>query len=54
VPFLSTLIITYTKQPLSGLWYPIIVGGICFIIGALYLSAKSAPDIADDVNVYVR
>lgn len=54
VPFLSTLIITYTKLPLSGLWYPIIVGGICFIIGLLYLSPKDDKDISDDVNAYVQ
>jgi MFS family permease len=38
VPFLSTLIITYTHQPLSGLWYPIIVAAISLVIGLLYLS----------------
>jgi hypothetical protein len=26
---------------LQGLWYPIIIGGICFIIGAIYVDGKS-------------
>ncbi len=47
VPFLSTLIIEYTKTPsapaglpLAGLWYPIGVASICFVIGLLYLTNK--------------
>ncbi|HNL82330.1 MAG TPA: MFS transporter, partial [Chitinophagaceae bacterium] len=39
VPFIATLI---TVMPgsnyLSGLWYPIGIGLICFIIGLVYLS----------------
>ena len=42
VPFIATLI---TLMPgsnyLSGLWYPIGVAAICFVIGILYLSSKS-------------
>jgi len=52
--FLSTLIITYTKQPLSGLLYPIIVAGICFIIGLLYLSPKGDANVMDDTNTYIQ
>jgi len=40
VPFLSTLIIAITGSPLAGLWYPISVAAISFVIGALYLSGK--------------
>jgi len=50
VPFLSTLIITYSGTPLSGLWYPIIVSAICFIIGVLYLSSNDNKHISDEVN----
>ena len=45
VPFIGTLIFEYSKtntnpngNPLSGLWYPIIVASICFVIGTIYLS----------------
>lgn len=54
VPFLSTLIISYTKQPLSGLLYPIIVASICFVIGLLYLQPKTDVDVTDDVNAYIN
>lgn len=39
VPFIATLIISYPgSTPLSGLWYPIGIAAISFIIGAIYLS----------------
>ena len=53
-PFIATaLVATATKaneavpgsvdKPyLEGLWYPILVAGVCFVIGVLYLNNKSA------------
>jgi MFS family permease len=48
VPFIGTLIVELTKSPelpngdpLAGLWYPIGVATLCFIIGALYLPKES-------------
>lgn len=42
VPFIATLITTLPgTNYLSGLWYPIIVAALCFVIGSLYLSNKS-------------
>lgn len=41
VPFIATLITTLPgTNVLSGLWYPIGVAALCFVIGALYLSNK--------------
>ena len=41
VPFIATLITTLPgTNALSGLWYPIGVAALCFIIGGLYLSNK--------------
>jgi hypothetical protein len=41
VPFTATLITTLQgSDHLSGLWYPIIVAAICFVIGMFYLSNK--------------
>ncbi|MFT4033757.1 MAG: MFS transporter [Siphonobacter sp.] len=43
-PFLAVALVEKaslagTSQPyLAGLWYPILVAGVCFVIGALYLS----------------
>ena len=47
VPFIGILIVELSKtdknpagHPLSGLWYPMGVAAVCFIIGAVYLSNK--------------
>lgn len=48
VPFIATLLATtFSKDPLVGLWYPIGVAGLCFVIGALYLSNKIDKDVND-------
>ena len=44
LPTVATYLVTTAKMTnhpqwyLQGLWYPILVGGICFIIGVLYLN----------------
>jgi MFS family permease len=39
VPFIATLLsTTFITDPLVGLWYPIGVAALCFVIGALYLN----------------
>ncbi|MGG9970568.1 MFS transporter [Ferruginibacter sp. SUN002] len=48
VPFIATLLsTTFTSDPLVGLWYPIGVAGLCFVIGALYLNNKIDKNIND-------
>ena len=48
VPFIATLLATtFTTDPLVGLWYPIGVAALCFIIGALYLTNKTDKDVND-------
>lgn len=48
VPFIGLLLTTtYPADPLVGLWYPIGVAGLCFIIGALYLRNKIDRNIKD-------
>ncbi len=61
VPFLSTLIIEYTKtpenpmgSPLAGLWYPMGVAAVCLLIGVLYLSNKIDEDVSDDENDFIH
>lgn len=34
-------IIPYNKPYLEGLWYPIIVSAVCFVIGIVYISSKN-------------
>ena len=48
VPFIGVLLATtFTKDPLVGLWYPIAVAALCFIIGTIYLSNKIDKDVTD-------
>ena len=48
VPFIATLLsATFTSDPLVGLWYPIGVAALCFVIGALYLSNKKDENVSD-------
>ena len=48
VPFIATLIASFAgADPLSGLWYPIGIAAVGFIIGAVYLSNKK-PDHGED------
>lgn len=53
-PFIATRLYEASKtealptgDPLSGLWYPIIIAGVCFVIGSLYLSNKIDENVAD-------
>lgn len=48
VPFIATLLsASYIADPLVGLWYPIGVAGLCFVIGAFYLTNKKNDDVDD-------
>ncbi|MCZ2460705.1 MAG: MHS family MFS transporter [Chitinophagales bacterium] len=47
-PFIATLLSTiYTGDKLVGLYYTIIVAGICFLIGTLYITNKIDKDVSD-------
>ena len=46
VPFVATLIASFAgATPLSGLWYPIGIATLSFIIGAIYLSNKKDENV---------
>jgi MHS family proline/betaine transporter-like MFS transporter len=48
VPFIATLITTIKgTDHLSGLWYPIGIAALSFIIGSLYLTNKIDKDVTD-------
>jgi len=54
VPFIATLItVSPGSNHLSGLWYPIGVAIVSFIIGLLYLTNKPDKDVNDDINDYL-
>jgi len=47
-PYIALLLTTiYTKDKLVGLYYPIIIAGLCFIIGTLYLNNKKDKNVMD-------
>ena len=47
LPAISTYFVTHAKHAgkpdfyLDGLWYPIIIASICFIIGMIYIDNKN-------------
>ena len=49
VPLISTRLVEATRpgpdlppaDPPAGLWYPIIIGAVCFLIGSIYISGKT-------------
>jgi MFS family permease len=48
VPFIGLLLTTsFPADPLVGLWYPIGVAALCFIIGCIYLSNKIDENVED-------
>ena len=48
VPFIGLLLTTtYPADPLVGLWYPIGVAALCFVIGTIYLESKIDTDVMD-------
>lgn len=48
VPFIGLLLATtYPSDPLVGLWYPISIAALCFIIGAVYLSNRIDENVND-------
>ena len=48
VPFIATLLsASYANDPLVGLWYPILVAALCFVIGVFYLPNKKDKNIMD-------
>jgi len=55
VPFIATRLVDTTRpsagaapaDPLAGLWYPIIIAAICFVIGMIYLKNKKDENVMD-------
>lgn len=54
VPFIATFLYERSKtdanpagDPFAGLWYPIIVAAICFVIGMIFLKNRKLADVTD-------
>jgi MHS family proline/betaine transporter-like MFS transporter len=53
-PFIATRLFDASKtaenpggDPYVGLWYPILIASVCFVIGLLYLPSKNDEDVSD-------
>ena len=48
VPFIATLVASFSgSTPLSGLWYPIGIAALSFVIGAVYIDNKGDANVED-------
>jgi len=53
-PLIATSLYEYSKSdanptgdPIAGLWYPIIVAGVCFVIGMIFLTNKKNAEVVE-------
>lgn len=56
-PFIATSLYEFSKtdatpagDPFAGLWYPIGVAAVCFVIGMIFLSNKARGEVLDDIQ----
>ncbi len=47
VPIIGLEMINQTKNNFAGLWWPMLVAGICFVVGTLFVKETKQVDIAD-------
>ena len=47
VPLIATALAVGLNDPLGGLWYPIGVAGICFVIGTIFLTNKQNTEVME-------
>ncbi len=47
VPIIGLEMINQTKNNFAGLWWPMAVAGVCFVVGALFVKETNQVDIAD-------
>jgi MFS family permease len=46
-PLIATWLASYSTDPFVGLWYPIIVASICFVVGMIFLSNKRRVEVGE-------
>jgi MFS family permease len=46
-PLIATSLAAYSLDPLVGLWYPIIVASICFVVGMIFLRNQAPTEVID-------
>lgn len=45
-PFIATALVT-PEDPFRGLWYPIGVAAVCFVVGMIFLKNKATPEASE-------
>ena len=46
-PYIATRLTTHLGDPYAGLWWPIVIAGLCLFIGMIYISNKVDQNVAD-------
>ncbi len=46
-PYIATRLTTHLGDPYAGLWWPIVIASLCFMIGMIYLSNRIDENVAD-------
>ena len=46
-PFIATALASQSSDPFVGLWYPIIVAAICFVVGMIFLSNRKKAEVME-------
>jgi hypothetical protein len=46
-PLIATSLAAYSLDPLVGLWYPIVVALICFVVGMIFLGNQAPTEVID-------
>lgn len=46
-PYIATRLTTQLGDPYAGLWWPIVIAGLCLVIGMLYMSNRIDENVAD-------
>ena len=56
-PFIATGLYEISRSestpegdPFVGLWYPILVAAVCFVVGMIFLSNKKRGEVLEDLN----
>jgi MFS family permease len=47
VPIIGLELLNQTKNNFAGLWYPMLIAGVCFVVGSLFVRETNQVDIAD-------
>ena len=46
-PYIATRLTTYINDPFAGLWWPIMIGVVCVLIGLVYIPSRIDENVSD-------